>query len=128
MKEGSMNIELIFSNFSNFEDSLIKQITIEYTKEGEKNFSILLYAKYLFKENSNLWKEAEIVIHNVATYRLHEPLQTTAQVISNGIHRVYFNGLIGLEFGDFADPPETLEELFSSNSFVIGKSISCKLL
>ncbi|EGC18141.1 Uncharacterised protein [Kingella denitrificans] len=120
-----MNINSIFNNFSNFEDSIIRNIKIEYAEDGSKNFSILVYSQYMWEKYNNLWKEVEIIIKDVVTYRVHEPLQTTAQVISNGIHVIFFNELIYLEFGDFADPPQSFEEAMSSNTFVIGKSISC---
>ena len=120
-----MNINSIFNNFSNFEDSIIRNIKIEYAEDGSKNFSILVYSQYMWEEYNNVWKEVEIIIKDVVTYRVHEPLQTTAQVISNGIHVIFFNELIYLEFGDFADPPQSFEEAMSSNTFVIGKSISC---
>jgi len=97
-----MNINSIFKNFSNFEDSIIRNIKIEYTEDGSKNFSILVYSQYMWEEYNNVWKEVEIIIKDVVTYRVHEPLQTTAQVISNGIHIIFFNELIYLEFGDFA--------------------------
>ena len=120
-----MNINSIFNNFSNFEDSIIRNIKIEYAEDGSKNFSILVYSQYMWEKYNNSWKEVEIIIKDVVTYRVHEPLQTTAQVISNGIHIIFFNELIYLEFGDFADPPQSFEEAMSSNTFVIGKSISC---
>lgn len=120
-----MNINSIFNNFSNFEDSIIRNIKIEYAEDGSKNFSILVYSQYMWEKYNNLWKEVEIIIKDVVTYRVHEPLQTTGQVISNGIHIIFFNELIYLEFGDFADPPQSFEEAMSSNTFVIGKSISC---
>ena len=120
-----MNINSIFNNFSNFEDSIIRNIKIEYAEDGSKNFSILVYSQYMWEKYNNSWKEVEIIINDVVTYRVHEPLQTTAQVISNGIHIIFFNELIYLEFGDFADPPQSFEEAMSSNTFVIGKSISC---
>ena len=120
-----MNINSIFNNFSNFEDSIIRNIKIEYAEDGSKNFSILVYSQYMWEKYNNLWKEVEIIIKDVVTYRVHEPLQTTGQVISNGIHIIFFNELIYLEFGDFADPPQSFEEAMSSNTFVMGKSISC---
>ena len=120
-----MNINSIFNNFSNFEDSIIRNIKIEYAEDGSKNFSILVYSQYMWEKYNNLWKEVEIIIKDIVTYRVHEPLHTTAQVISNGIHVIFFNELIYLEFGDFADPPQSFEEAMSSNTFVIGKSISC---
>ena len=43
-----MNINSVFNNFSNFEDSII--IKIEYTEDGSKNFSIFsLFAIYVGK-------------------------------------------------------------------------------
>ena len=120
-----MNINSIFKNFSNFEDSIIRNIKIEYAEDGSKNFSILVYSQYMWEKYNNVWKEVEIIIKDVVTYRVHEPLQTTAQVISNGIHIIFFDELIYLDFGDFADPQKSFEEAMSSNTFVIGKSISC---
>ena len=120
-----MIINYIFNIFSNFEDSLIRNIKIEYAEDGSKNFSILVYSQYMWEKYNNVWKEVEIIIKDVVTYRVHEPLHTTAQVISNGIHIIFFDELIYLEFGDFADPPKSFEEAMSSNTFVIGKSISC---
>ena len=120
-----MDINFVFNDFSNFEDSIIRNIKIEYTEDGSKNFSILVYSQYMWGKYNNVWKEVEIIVKDVVTYRVHEPLQTTAQVISNGIHIIFFDELICLEFGNFADPPQSFEEAMSSNTFVIGKSISC---
>ena len=120
-----MNINSVFNNFSNFEDSIIRNIKIEYTEDGSKNFSILVYSQYMWEKYNNVWKEVEIIIKDIVTYRVHEPLHTTAQVISNGIHIIFFDELIYLEFGDFADPPQSFEEAMSSNTFVMGNSISC---
>ena len=85
-----MNINSVFNNFSNFEDSIIRNIKIEYTEDGSKNFSILVYSQYMWEKYNNVWKEVEIIIKDIVTYRVHEPLHTTAQVISNGIHIIFF--------------------------------------
>ena len=88
-RNNNMNINSVFNNFSNFEDSIIRNIKIEYTEDGSKDFSILVYSQYMWEKYNNVWKEIEIIIKDVVTYRVYEPLQTTAQVISNGIHIIF---------------------------------------
>ena len=56
-------------------------------------------------------------------YRIHEPIDATAEVISSGFHIVDIDGKTGMDLVYFAEPPKTLKELLSSDLFVLGENI-----
>ena len=108
--------------FINFQDSLLKSITIEYVGDGKKDCKISVYTAYLDGSKKS-WGTVDILISNVYSYRVHEPIDTTAEVISSGFHVVDIEGKSGIDLGYFAEPPKTLKELVSSDLFVLGENI-----
>lgn len=108
--------------FINFQDSLLKSIAIEYVGNGKKDCKISTYTAYRSGSKKSQGT-VDILISNVYSYRIDEPIDATAEVISSGFHIVNIEGKSGIDFGYFAEPPETLKELLSSDLFVLGENI-----
>ena len=108
--------------FINFQDSLLKSIAIEYAGNGKKDCKISVYTAYRDGSKES-WGTVDILISNVYSYRIYEPIDTTAEVISSGFHIVDIEDKTGIDLGYFAEPPKTLKELLSSDLFVLGENI-----
>ena len=108
--------------FMNFQDSLLKSIAIEYVGNGKKDCKISVYTAYRDGSKES-WGTVDILISNVYSYRIYEPIDTTAEVISSGFHIVDIEDKTGIDLGYFAEPPKTLKELLSSDLFVLGENI-----
>lgn len=108
--------------FINFQDSLLKSIAIEYVGNGKKDCKISVYTAYRDGSKGS-WGTVDILISNVYSYRIYEPIDTTAEVISSGFHIVDIEDKTGIDLGYFAEPPKTLKELLSSDLFVLGENI-----
>jgi hypothetical protein len=108
--------------FINFQDSLLKSIAIEYVGNGKKDCKISVYTAYRDGSKES-WGTVDILISNVYSYRIYEPIDTTAEVISSGFHIVDIEDKTGIDLGYFAEPPKTLKELLSSDLFVLGENI-----
>ena len=108
--------------FINFQDSLLKSIAIEYVGKGKKDCKISVYTAYRDGSKES-WGTVDILISNVYSYRIYEPIDTTAEVISSGFHIVDIEDKTGIDLGYFAEPPKTLKELLSSDLFVLGENI-----
>ena len=116
---GKDDVERIFINF---QDSLLKSIAIEYVGNGKKDCKISVYTAYRDGSKES-WGTVDILISNVYSYRIYEPIDTTAEVISSGFHIVDIEDKTGIDLGYFAEPPKTLKELLSSDLFVLGENI-----
>jgi hypothetical protein len=109
--------------FHNFDDGLLLSISLSYDEAGKKKIVFTVNCKdHEAQEDS--WLHVQITLINVVDYRFHEQERTTAQVLSSGIHFLDVDGQIGVELGDFADPPESLSELRTSNLYVVAKDVS----
>ena len=108
--------------FINFQDSLLKSIAIEYVGNGKKDCKISVYTAYRDGSKES-WGTVDILISSVYSFRIYEPIDTTAEVISSGFHIVDIEDKTGIDLGYFAEPPKTLKELLSSDLFVLGENI-----
>ena len=117
-----MNKYDIFERFTYFQDSLLRSVSIKYAEDGRKNGEVVIYTRD-YIDGAEVWGTVTILVANVSSYRFQEAVNTTAVVISTGAHLVDFDGKEGVELGDILDAPESLEELFFSDLFILGDRV-----
>lgn len=109
--------------FHSFNDGVLRSLLITYSPNGQRGVEFLIAVQDAEETTTDGWVCVRLRVLNVEEFRFTDHANTNAAVLSNGIHICPFDGLIGLEFGDFADPPQSLMELQSSAFFAVGSSV-----
>lgn len=123
-----MNMDAITSNsaaafgarFNGFNDALIRKIEIAYASDGTRSVLALIAAQDAEQPSNDGWSLVSLRVSEVKHFRFCEEAKSSAQVLSNGLHICWFGESVGLEFGDYIDAPESLEDLLSSKLFALG--------
>lgn len=107
---------------NNFSDGLIKEMRFYWDSQGNQERFEFLILLPVNKLNIN---ELTVIIDGVQQFRLlHERSKLSYQVLSNGVHVTEIDGFWALEFGCFADPAISLNEIYESDFYIIGKAIN----
>ena len=116
-----MNLEELASEFNGFGDGLLMEFRFYWrSSNNEEQFNFIVQAANRVKEI----KEIHFFVNSVQHFKLtHDRTRLNYQVLSNGIHFVKIGELWSIEFGTFADPSQTLDEVMESDFYVIGKEI-----
>jgi hypothetical protein len=117
----------LYERFNRFQDALLREVKVAYFEDGKKFVSISVYARDWSADTPDTWRVVMLQVIDVISYRLAEQKNTTAQVLSNGIHCIFANEHVGVELGDFVDVPTSLDELGRSNLHILGKSIEARV-
>lgn len=105
--------------FCGFGDGLIRSITVTY--DGSRDLVIVADA---YGDKSE-WRRLCIQLRGVTEYRLENTGNAAVEVLSLGMHICWFGEfIIGLELGDLADEPGSIQELRTSKSYAIGGWLS----
>ena len=109
--------------FCFFHDALIKRMSFSYDK---KEFRIVIETQDYEASVQPCWCHMTLVISGCFSMKT---IQGNAawDVLSTGVHIIFENEHVGLEFGDFVDTPESMVELETSPFHVAGKSLSWSL-
>jgi len=124
----SVNMDAITSNnaaafgarFNGFNDALIRKVEIAYASDGTRSVSALIAAHDAEQPSNDGWSLVSLRVSDVKQFRFCEEAKSSAQVLSNGLHVCWFGGSVGLEFGDYIDAPENLEDFLGSKLFALG--------
>ena len=116
-----MNLEKLVSEFNGFGDGLLAEFRFYWrSSNNEEQFSFIVQAENRVKEV----KEIHFFVNAVQQFKLtHDRNRLNYQVLSNGIHFVKIGELWSIEFGTFADPSQTLDEVMESDFYVTGNEI-----
>lgn len=106
--------------FNSFNDGLMRSIEINYERSGARSVAVRIATRDAKETSNDGWVCVRLVVSRVEDFCFADGANTTMVVLSHGIHICWFNGLVGLEFGHFADSPESLSKLKSSTFFVTG--------
>jgi hypothetical protein len=117
------NCSEFLSRFYSFNDGVLREIEVSYMDNGRRNVSALIATRDTKENQNDGWVCVRMVISQVADFCFSENAKSSAQVLSQGIHILWFNDSIGIEFGHFIDCPGSLAELMSSSCFAIGLSL-----
>ena len=109
--------------FYSFTDTLLRKVEICYTKGGERSVTVWVAARDAKQTANEGWVCVRLVISQAQDFCFADAANTTAVVISNGVHICWFDGVVALDFGHFVDPPDNLAELKTSKFFVTGSSV-----
>lgn len=113
--------------FYSFDDGVLRKLEIFYTNDGERSVSAWVATRDTQETQNDGWVCVRLVITRAQDFCFTESAKTTAQILSQGIHICWFGETVGLEFGYFIDPPESLAELKTSKFFVAGFSLDWAL-
>lgn len=100
----------------NFYDSLIRTICITCEPGGQRQIETRIAAR----DNESAgdgWVCVRLILKDVRDYCFADSANTTAAVISNGLHVSTFGDVRAIDFGYFVDPPESLDEQKTSQFF-----------
>lgn len=106
--------------FYSFTDAVLRKVEIAYANDGGRTVKVWVATRDAKAMANDGWVCVRLVVSRVQDFCFADTANTTAAVITNGIHLCWFSGSVGLDFGHFVDPPEDLIELKSSRLFVIG--------
>ena len=119
----SSNAAAFGARFNGFSDALIRKIEIVYASDGTRNVSALIATHDAEQPSNDGWSLVSLRVSDVKHFRFCEEAKSSAQVMSNGLHICWFGGSVGLEFGDYIDAPESLEDLIGSKLFALGSML-----
>ena len=111
------------ARFYSFDDSVLRKLEISYAPGSERSVTVWIATRDAKETKNNGWVCVCLVISQAKDFCFAEASNTTAAVFSHGIHICWFDGIVGLDFSHFADPPDDLAELKSSKFFTTGSSL-----
>lgn len=109
--------------FHHFNDGLIRELNIAYQDSGQRAVSVKVVARDVEGIENDGWVSVSLILVEASDFCFADKLNTTAQVLSQGIHICWFDEFVGIELGDFCDAPNSLEEIKESSLFAVGRSL-----
>ena len=113
----------LLKRFFDFYDGLLVSLKVDYERNGERTLNIVVSGREIVHEQE-VWKNIELRLEGLAEYCFREPVNTSSQVLSNGIHVLQLNNLLGIDLGSLCDNPGSLSELRTSDMYAVGTSLS----
>jgi hypothetical protein len=113
--------------FYSFNDGVLRTVEINYAKDGERSVTVLVATRDAKQTANDGWVCVRLSIARVQDFCFADAANTSAAVFSNGVHICWFDGVVGLDFSHFVDPPDNLAELKTSKFFVTGSSVDWTL-
>lgn len=109
------------NRFFMFNDAVIRSWRINLTS-GAALFEIKLDSQ---DSQSILtkWSSVTLTFRNCSFIEFNRSEKLNYDVLSNGIHFLYENGLFGIELGDYIDAPSSIPELLRSLCCVVAQQI-----
>jgi hypothetical protein len=104
--------------YCSFEDCLLPKIEIVYEQAASRTVSVWIEAKDW--ERGNVWVTVHLWLKGTSDYHFADQANVTAAVLSNGLHVLWLDRNLAIDFGSLLDQPENLDELKTSTMFAIG--------
>jgi|SRR5688572_6220996 len=108
--------------FYSFYDGVIRNIEIVYA-HGKRRVAISVATRVANAQVDGGWVCVRFVVNEARDFCFADTYRTSAEVLSNGIHVCWFGELLGVDFGHYDQPPNSLAELRSSKCFATGSSL-----
>ena len=118
------NVPEFLKRFYGFTDSLVRKIEIAYIDGRNRTISIWIATRDAKEGKNEGWVQVKFVVFGAKDYCFADTANKCAGLISHGVSILWFNGIVGLDFGYFVDPPADLAEMKSSKFFATGTSVS----
>ena len=116
--------ESFLARFDAFNDCLFDRVEIVYEKaKPVRSISVWIEARDYAEKEKEVWVLIHLLIRGVGDYCISDRTKETNVVLSNGIHILWSGSLVSVDFGHFADQPDSMDELQESGVFVIGASL-----
>ena len=109
------------TRFSSFDDGLLKSWNADFSDDVA---SLFVEIECRDEESPSGWSKVAIRLFGLVSLRFYEGPKASYRVLSNGLHITLSENLIGLEFGDLIDAPESFDEVTNSLCHAIGDSIA----
>ncbi len=110
------------NRFNSFNDAVARRWAIISSNENT-NVAIELEARDLMSKVYE-WRKIKLLMDDCRSVAFLKNAKIDYEVLSSGLHIIYYDGLFGMEFGDFHDAPNSLEELTTSRCHVVAASVA----
>lgn len=110
------------NRFNNFNDAVARRWTV-ISSTKNTNVTIELEVCDLMPRFSE-WRKIKLIMDDCKSVAFVKNTKTDYEVLSSGLYIIYNDGLFGIEFGDFHDAPNSLEELTTSRCHVVAASVA----
>jgi hypothetical protein len=109
--------------FASFDDCLLRKIEIAYERDPSRSVSVWIEARDYEKKAEEVWVCVHLRLRGAWDYYFADQSNVTAEVLSNGLHFLWLDRTIAIDFGSLTDQPENLIELKTSTMFAIGEML-----
>lgn len=109
--------------FGFFGDCLLRKVEIVYESGPSRSVSVWIEARDYAEKEREVWVCVHLTIRGVGDFCFADRAKETNVVLTFGVHILWSENCIGLDFSHFADQPESVEELLSSKVFAIGNTL-----
>lgn len=110
------------NRFNSFNDAVARSWAVISSNENT-NVTIELEACDLMSKFSE-WRKIKLIMDDCKSVAFVKNAKIDYEVLSSGLYIIYNDGLFGIEFGDFHDAPNSLEELTTSRCHVVAASVA----
>lgn len=113
----------VLRRFYDFYDAVIRSVSLQFADGGTRIVVIVIATRDAEAVENDGWVSVRIEIRNVSEFSVRESPRTPIQVMSQGVHFVTFDGLVGMEFGGAVDAPASLDDLRASDAYAVGDEL-----
>jgi hypothetical protein len=104
--------------FCTFNDAVLRSWSLKF-ESTTTIVEIVIEAQDL--KSPSGWSFVTIRLSDVSSLKLCHGPDMNYQVLSNGLHSLFYSDRVALEFGYFIDPPNSFSELTSSPCHVVAR-------
>ena len=109
------------NRFNAFNDAVVRRWSIGFLR-GTANFEVDVETRDMNARRSG-WSLVTLRMHACNSLNFVRSNQADYDVLSNGLHVVWLDGLFAFEFGNFADVPTSIAELLTSPCHVTSQDV-----
>lgn len=119
---------LFRSRFYSFDDGILRSFEVRVPEGEGLSVVVLIATQDSTRPKDDFWVCVRFVVKGVESFCFADAnspdnRRTYSGVLSSGMHVCWFGDTVGLELGDFIDPPRDMAELKTSKLFVVGRSV-----
>lgn len=115
--------DLFLERFNSFYDAVLRRVEISFLRNGERCVSVWIEAADSQSMEGDQWVCVRLTVSGVKDFCLSQTENSSSNVLSDGIHLSWFDGILGLDLGHFSDAPASIEEQRLSKVFIAGAKI-----
>ncbi len=108
--------------FYSFHDAVLRTIDVGYSEDGTKAVAITIATRDANEQDNDGWVSVVLRLEQVSEYSFREEANQGLQVLSDGIHVLWFENHFGVDFGWLMDEPDSLAELRTSKAYACAQA------